>query len=88
MTGPIGRMKEVLDDWDRLSTFTSSERTPKRVAALKRAYEIEGSVDDWLENIFANLIEEYSKLVGQSFEAARTMLMERPIRVERGRNGK
>lgn len=74
------RIAEVLDTWDALATFTSYERTPKRLAWLRRAYEIEGSTDDWLENQFDNVIEEYARLRGLQFEKARMELMERPVK--------
>jgi len=74
------KMADVLDAWDTLTTYTSYERTPKRQAWLRSGYEIEGSIDEWLENKFANVIEEYSNQRGLSFEEAAKELKERPVK--------
>jgi hypothetical protein len=70
----------VLDAWDQIKTFISYERTPKRAAWMRRAFEIEGSIDEWLENKEANVIEEYSKIRKITFDEAQRELMERPTK--------
>ncbi len=74
------RLKEVLEAWDTLKTFTSYERTPKRVKWLRESYEIQGSIDEWLENKASNVVEEFSKLKKISFDEAQRELMERPTK--------
>ena len=74
------RMSEVLDDWDRLVTFTSYERTPQRVQKMRNDYEIQGSIDDWLENKASNVIDEYAQLMSISFETAAERLHQRPVK--------
>jgi hypothetical protein len=74
------RMTEVLEAWDTLKTFISYERTPKRVKWLRSSYEIEGNIDEWLENKESNVVEEYSKLREISFDEAVRELMERPTK--------
>lgn len=73
-------MSEVLEAWDIFKTFVSYERTPKRVKWLRSSYEIEGDIDEWLENKEANVIEEYSKLRKISFDEALRELMDRPTK--------
>lgn len=73
-------MTDVLEAWDTLKTFTSYERTPKRVKWLRSTYEIQGDVDEWIENKESNIIEEYSKLRGISFVEAVRELVERPTK--------
>ena len=70
----------VLDAWDTLKTFVSYERTPKRVAMMRRNYEIDGRIDEWIENKEANIIEEYSKLRKISYDEAMRELQERPTK--------
>lgn len=78
------QMGDVLDAWDTLTTFTSYERTAKRITWIRRAYDIEGDIEDWLENKFANVIEEYSKLRKVSFDLAKRELRERPVKPWKG----
>ena len=73
------RLDEVLEAWDILVTFTNYERTPKRISVMRNSYEIEGSIDDWLENRFPSVIDEYGALRSLSFDEAEAELMERPI---------
>ena len=80
MTADDYKMAIVLDTWDTLTMYTSYERTPKRQAWLRSSYEIEGSIDEWLENKFANVIEEYGDQRGLSFEEAAKELRERPVK--------
>lgn len=77
---PSAQMKEVLEAWDILKTFTSYERTPKRVEWLRRTYEIEGNIDEWIENKAANVVDEYAKLQKISFDEAERELQERPTK--------
>jgi len=72
-------LQEILEAWDALVTFTSYERTPKRTAWLRRSYEIQGSIDEWLENKFANVIDDYATHYKISFEAAKAALLDRPV---------
>ncbi len=72
------RMTEVLEAWDILVTFMSYERTPRRVEWLRRTYEIQGDIDEWIENRLGNVIEEYASLRGISFKAAEAELQRRP----------
>lgn len=72
------RMAEVLEAWDILVTFMSYERTPRRIEWLRRTFEIQGSIDEWIENKLSNVIDEYASLRGISFEAAQAELQQRP----------
>jgi hypothetical protein len=73
-------MKDVLDAWDTLQTFTNYGRgTPEGIAAFVRRYEIQEDLDGWLENKYANVIEEYATLNDVSFEQAQKELQRRPI---------
>lgn len=73
-------MADVLDAWDTLKTYTSYERTPKRAAFMRRSYEIVGSIDEWIENTGANIVEDYSKLRKITYDEAMRELEERPTR--------
>lgn len=73
-----GRLAEVLEAWDILVRFTTWERTPARVKWLVDSHEIQGSVDDWLENKFPSVIDEYAKLKGLTFDEAQVELEKRP----------
>jgi len=70
----------VLDAWDTLRTFVSYERTPPRAAWLRRNYEIEGSIDEWIENKEAGVIEQYSTLRKISYDEAMRELQDRPVK--------
>ena len=73
-------MKDVLDAWDTLQKFTNYGRgTPEGIAAFVRQYEIQDDLDAWLENKYANVIEEYATLNDLSFERAEKELQRRPI---------
>jgi len=74
------KMGDILDAWDTLATYTAYERTPKRQAWLRRSHDIEGSIDDWLENKLNNIVDEYATQRGLTFDAAGAELRERPIK--------
>lgn len=78
------RMAEVLDAWDTLMTYTSYEPTPKRQAWLRKTYEIEGSLDDWLDNKFNNIVDEYATQRNLTIDAALAELRERPVKPWKG----
>lgn len=73
-------LKDVLEAWDILQTFTNYGRgTPEGVAAFVRQYEIQDDLDGWIENKYANIIEEYATLNDLSFEQAKKELLRRRI---------
>jgi hypothetical protein len=72
------RVADVLEAWDTLVRFTTWERTPARVEWLVDNYEIQGSVEDWIENKFPSVIDEYAKRKGLTYDEAQAELEKRP----------
>lgn len=78
------RKADIETEWDALVRFMMYERPPAGSAAENRFVASAGifegtSVDDWLENKTANLIDEYSLLSGIDFEEAAKILVARPV---------
>lgn len=73
-------MKDVLEAWDILQTFTNYGRgTPEGIAAFVRQYEIQDDLDAWIENRYAKIIDEYATLNDLSYERAEKELQRRPV---------